>query len=58
MPMHSLASMPFTTPTVAPFDKTSIIGSQRVFGGQAPIGPASRLVGGSKALEFGNQPIP
>jgi hypothetical protein len=40
------------------FDKFGVGGRQRVLGGQAPIGPAGRLVGGLKAVEFGDQPIP
>ena len=40
------------------FDKVGVGGRQRVLGGQAPMGPAGGLLGGLKAVEFGDQPIP
>jgi hypothetical protein len=40
------------------FDKDGVGARQRVLGGQAPMGPARRVVGGLKGVEFSDQPIP
>jgi hypothetical protein len=39
------------------FDKFGVGGCQRIFGGQAPMGPAGGFVGGLKGMEFRDQPI-
>jgi hypothetical protein len=36
-------------------DKLGVGGRQRILGGQAPLGPAGRLVGGLKGVELGDQ---
>jgi hypothetical protein len=41
----------------ARFDKVGVGGCQRVLDGQASMGPAGRLVGGLKGVEFGDQPM-